>query len=85
MFEKLRLFLKIATLLPTFISELEQAIPGEGKGEQKLALLRQLLVASLTAAGVAVSLVETMWPAIEGMVADIVTALNATGVFHKNA
>ncbi len=66
-------------LIPAIIQALkaiEEAIPGSGQGEAKLAAVRQMLEA--VDGGVA-----KLWPQISGVVASLVTLFNSTGVFGK--
>jgi hypothetical protein len=67
----------VLQLLPSIITglkALEEAIPGHGKGEAKLAALRGILE-SVSAQ------VDVLWPAIEKVVGVLVGVFNKTGVF----
>lgn len=73
--------LKVISLLPALISAikaLEDAIPGAGRGEAKLAALREILSA-------ADGTVAAIWPTIEKVVAVVVGLLNREGGFKKDA
>lgn len=69
----------VLQLLPaiiTAIKAIEDAIPGQGRGEDKLAAIRGILE------GVS-SQATSLWPAIEKAVSVLVGLFNATGVFQK--
>lgn len=69
----------IFQLIPAIVTALkaiEDAIPGAGQGEAKLAAVRQMLEA--VDSGVA-----KLWPQISGIVGALVTLFNTTGVFGK--
>jgi len=69
----------VLTLLPAIIEAIkaiEAAIPGQGKGEQKLAAIRGIIAASYDQASV-------IMPIIERVVGVLVDTFNAVGVFRK--
>lgn len=69
----------IFQLLPAIIAAMkaiEEAIPGAGQGEAKLAAVRQMIEAVDTSIG-------KMWPQIASVVAVLVTLFNSTGAFGK--
>ena len=68
----------ILQILPELIKAIEAAMPGEGQGEKKLALLRQWVEAFN-------SDVMPMWPQIAAVAALLVKAFNSLGVFKKAA
>lgn len=66
-------------LLPAIIAAmkaLEDAIPGKGQGELKLAAIREILESVN-------SQVAAMWPSIEKTIGVLVTVFNKAGVFSK--
>lgn len=69
----------ILQLIPALIAALkaiEDAIPGSGMGEQKLAAVRGILEAvdgSIT----------SLWPQISSVISVLVTLFNNTGIFKK--
>ena len=69
----------VLQLLPSIIvaiKAIEEAIPGKGQGEMKLAAIREILEA--TSGQVAV-----LWPLIEKAIGVLVGLFNKTGVFAK--
>ena len=71
----------ILNLLPaiiTAIKAIEESIPGQGKGEQKLAAVREILEAVSSQAG-------ALWPQIQTVIGILVGLFNRTGVFQKAA
>lgn len=70
----------ILQLIPTLITALkaiEDAIPGSGMGEQKLAAVRGMLE-------VIDGSISKLWPQISGVIGVLVNLFNATGVFKKS-
>lgn len=71
----------ILSLIPaliTAIKAIEEAIPGQGQGEAKLAAVRQIL--EVADAGI-----SALWPKISDAIGVIVSLFNKTGVFGKTA
>lgn len=69
----------IFQLIPAIIAAMkaiEEAIPGSGTGEQKLAAIRGMLEAVDGS-------YKNMWPQISGVVGVLVGLFNSTGVFKK--
>lgn len=72
-------FLMIVQLVPAVIQlmkSIEEAIPGQGQGAAKIAAVRQILE-------VTVDSFNQVWPALEKVIAALVSVFNATGVFKK--
>ena len=70
--------LQLVPALIVFCRSIEDAIPGQGLGEQKLVALRSVLETTNGQIG-------EYWPAIKETVTVLVGLFNATGVFQKNA
>lgn len=69
----------IFQLIPAIIAAMkaiEDAIPGSGTGEQKLAAIRGMLE-------VVDGSYKSMWPQISGVITVLVGLFNNTGVFKK--
>lgn len=73
--ETLKIVLNILPMLIQVIKAVEDAIPGQGKGEQKLALVRGVLEAVDSG-------VMGIWPVLEKVIASIVSVFNKTGTFE---
>ena len=74
----------IVALLPMLIEAIkaaEAAIPGSGKGEQKLALVRGMLQAAYEAATDVDNTFEEVWPVLSKTISTVVTSLKAAGLF----
>lgn len=69
--DKVTLILKLLPAIVAGIKALEEAIPGQGKGEQKLAALREILE-------LVDSTVSSAWPQIASVVAILVKTMNAS-------
>lgn len=81
--QTLRLILTLLPLIIEAVRAIEAALPDGGKGEAKLALVRQSIEAGYSVATDAVGAFETVWPAIERTVSAVVTLFNASGTFRK--
>ncbi len=71
------IILQLIPALITALKAIEEAIPGSGKGEQKLSAIRGILEAvdgSIT----------SLWPQISSVISVLVNLFNATGVFKKS-
>ena len=69
----------IFQIVPAIIAALkaiEEAIPGSGQGEQKLAAVRGM-IEDVDGS------YKTLWPQIAGVITVLVNLFNATGVFKK--
>lgn len=69
----------ILNLLPALITAMkaiEEAIPGQGKGEDKLAAIRAILEATNAQIG-------ALWPTIQTVIGILVALFNKTGAFTK--
>ena len=67
----------ILNLLPAIITAMkaiEEAIPGQGKGEDKLAAIRAILEATNAQIG-------ALWPTIQTVIGILVSLFNKTGTF----
>lgn len=76
----------VIALLPVLIDAIkaaEAAIPGEGKGEAKLAMVRGMLEAAYSVATDTETSFNELWPAIQKAIGSIVTALNSAGAFKQ--
>lgn len=74
----------IVALLPALIEAIkaaEAAIPGNGKGEQKLVLVRGMLQAAYEAATDVDNTFEEVWPVVNKTINTVVASLKAAGLF----
>lgn len=74
----------IAQLLPIIIEiikSVEAAIPGVGKGEQKLAAVRAILESASDLVGG--EAIKELWPRISTIISALVAVFNKTGEFNK--
>lgn len=67
---KLLVIVQLIPMLIDLIKSVEAAIPGQGKGEQKLAMIRQILEVTDDAVG-------QLWPTLEKVIAILVKTFNA--------
>jgi hypothetical protein len=74
--EKLLTVLKLLPALIIAIKAVEEAIPGDGKGEAKLRLVRETIESVDASIG-------ALWPVLAGVIANVVRTFNDTGVFKK--
>lgn len=74
-----RAVLMLMPVLIAAIRAVEEAIPGEGKGEQKLAQIRGVLESAHDSMSKSVVSFEDIWPVLETAIKNLVTAFNAAG------
>jgi phage-related minor tail protein len=70
------IILQLIPALITALKAIEDAIPGSGMGEQKLAAVRAMLE-------VIDGSISKLWPQISGVIGVLVGLFNAVGVFKK--
>ena len=75
-FQQLNDVLKLLPAIITAIKAIEEAIPGSGQGEQKLAAIRAIMEA-------ANGNISLYWPLIQTAIGVLVGIFNKTGVFQK--
>lgn len=75
-FSQLSDVLKLLPAIIVAIKAIEDAIPGQGKGEEKLAAIRAIMEA-------ANGQISLYWPLIEKAIGVLVQLFNRTGVFAK--
>ena len=68
--------LQLLPAIITAIKAIEEAIPGKGQGEMKLAAIREILESVS-------GQVTTLWPFIEKTISVLVGLFNKTGVFAR--
>lgn len=74
----------IKDMLPLVIgimATIEEAIPGTGKGEQKLAAVREILEATDKFTGD--TTITSIWPLLSKVIGIMVGVFNTTKVFNK--
>lgn len=67
--DKILMIAKLLPVLIEIIKTVEAAIPGEGKGEAKLVMVRQILEVTDNS-------IAQLWPALEKVIAILVQAFN---------
>lgn len=77
------LFRAITPMIVEFVQVVEGMIPGDGKGKEKLALVRAWLEAAFAGIESAGVTFGELWPRIEAMIASLIATYNALGVFRK--
>lgn len=75
-FSQLSDVLRLLPAIIVAIKAIEEAIPGQGKGEQKLAAIRAIMEAANGQIGI-------LWPLIETTIGVLVGLFNRTGTFQK--
>ena len=75
-FQQLNDVLKLLPAIIIAIKAIEEAIPGSGQGEQKLAAIRAIMEA-------ANGNISLYWPLIQTAIGVLVGIFNKTGVFQK--
>ena len=77
--EVLTIIKNLLPLLIEIIKAVEEALPGKGNGEQKLATVREILEAGDEFTGT--STVGEIWPLLAKVIGSIVSMFNKTGTF----
>ena len=77
-FTQLSDVLKLLPAIIVAIKAIEEAIPGNGQGEQKLAAIRAIMEATNAQIG-------ALWPTIQTVIGVLVTLFNKTGTFPAKA
>lgn len=78
----------VLMLIPAIIAAiqaLEEAIPGEGKGEQRLAAIREILQKIHAGANETLVSFEEVWPALASTIGVLVATFNSVGWGKSNA
>lgn len=83
MFGKVYLVITWLPVLIQLMKQLEEAIPGQGTGEQKLAAVRGLLESLYGLSGKTDVPFAEIWPSIASAASTLATAFNATGTFSR--
>lgn len=83
MLEKAYLIIQLLPVLIQIMKQVEEAIPGQGAGEQKLAAVRGILESLYGPSGKGMAAFTEIWPALEDAAAVMVRAFNATGIFSR--
>lgn len=78
-----QLLLGLLPAIITAIKAVEEAIPGAGHGEQKLAAVRAALEAAYAGASDAAEEFEKLWPSLAAIVKSLVGIFNLKGIFKK--
>ena len=78
--EILSVVTKLIPMLIEAIKAIEEAIPGQGQGEKKLAAVRSILEAATNFVD---EQLDDVWPVLERVIAALVELFNKTGVFNK--
>lgn len=79
----LKLVLSLLPLVIDTIKLIEQAIPGEGQGEAKLAAVRGIVEAAYEHGDDAVVNFEKFWPVLQKAISTVVGLFNKTGAWKK--
>lgn len=84
-FHLIRLLIELMPVLIDAIKAAEDALPGEGKGEAKLVMVRGVLEAAYEAATDTQADFTQIWPAVKRTIDSVVSAFNAVGLFRKQS
>jgi hypothetical protein len=78
-----QLVLQLTPMVIDTLKAVEAAIPGEGKGEQKLAIVRATIEEAYNQFGVYNIAFDKVWTVMTSQIGQIVQTFNDTGVFSK--
>lgn len=76
MLSNIKLILSLIPLIIELIKSIEAAFPESGKGQEKLKLVKNILIE-------ANSEINNFWPTIEKIISHVVNFCNITGVFKR--
>jgi hypothetical protein len=76
-FQTISIVLSLVPALIAAIRAIEEAIPGQGQGEAKLAAVREIIEAVYGQA-------FNLWPIIQNVIGILVATFNKVGVFVKS-
>lgn len=79
----IRLIFSILPQIIDAVKTIEAAIPGTGKGAEKLKLIQEVLTTTYEQSNKAFGTFDQVWPIIQGTVKAAVNAFNSTGTFNK--
>lgn len=74
--EKIFMIVKLIPAVIELMKAIEEAIPGQGNGEKKLAAVRGVLESTVEG-------FNNLWPSIEKIIPVLVSTFNAVGIFKK--
>lgn len=83
MFQKIKAWLELVTVIIGAMRALEAAIPESGMGSAKRAALRAAIEAGWDAVSGVLGPLEEIWPRVEEIASKLVAAFNSTGLFKK--
>ncbi len=78
----------VASLLPvvgTFVKAVEDVMPAGTSGQQKLETVRAGIQSVYNASGQVAVEFNAIWPHLQSLIAMLVAAYNAVGIFRKTA
>ena len=78
----LKLVISMLPLIIDTMKKIEDAIPGQGQGEQKLNAVRTILESVYEIAPEGNVKFDTLWPAIAKIISKLVSLYNGNGTFE---
>lgn len=81
--EIMRLIAQILPLVIEIIKAVEKEVPEAGKGQEKLALVRELLQVAYEQGGSLSESFDELWPTLKKVIDSVVAAFNRLGIFSK--
>jgi len=79
----IKLLISLGPDIIKFMKAIEEMIPGTGKGEEKLAILRGYLEGAWKGFDTFLPSFEEFWPKINTIISSLVATFNAIGLFKK--
>lgn len=75
--------IQLLPILVDLIKAVEAALPGTGRGEQKLMMVRAALEGAYSTISDATVTFEKVWSALNPLIGAVVAGFNKTGTFKK--
>lgn len=79
----LRLIVELLPVVIEMIKKVEELIPGQGEGEKKLNMVRQMLEAVFSSSGSIGVAFEELWVPLKKVIDTWVSLFNSNGLFKK--
>lgn len=81
--EIVRLIAQLLPMVIEIIKAVESQVPESGKGQEKLALVRELLQVAYDAGDDVDQAFDEVWPTLKRVIDSVVSAFNRLGIFTK--
>uniref|UniRef100_A0A6C0JVN6 Uncharacterized protein n=1 Tax=viral metagenome TaxID=1070528 RepID=A0A6C0JVN6_9ZZZZ len=81
--EKVKMVLGLLPVIIDTIKAIENAIPVEGKGKDKLELVKNVLQTTFETSNQSLELFQDVWPTLQSVISAVVATFNTLGIFKN--